>query len=199
LISALILAAGQSRRMGRAKMPLAWGTSTVLGHVIDVLRLATIEDILVVTGGDREAVEQIAKFGRARTIFNPNYAGGEMLSSLQVGLEAMPANTEAALIALGDQPQVQEITVRAILLEFSGTAATLVVPSYQMHRGHPWLVARPLWGDVLRMRSPETPRDFLEQHARKIRYIKLDSPTILQDVDTPDDYAHDHPCEGKAD
>lgn len=193
MISALILAAGQSRRMGRPKLPLPWGANTMLGEVIEAFRVSLVDDILVVTGGDREDVEKIAEAWRARTVFNPYYASEEMLRSLQVGLDTMSAKTEAVLVALGDQPQIHNQTVLDIVHRYAESHAPLIVPSYHMHRGHPWLVARPLWGDILSMHSPETPRDFLNKHAEDITYIEVNTPTILGDVDTPEDYERDHP------
>jgi molybdenum cofactor cytidylyltransferase len=188
MISALILAAGESKRMGTPKMLLPWGETTVLGQVIRVFNAAAINDVIVVTGGAREAVEQIAEASGARTVFNQDYASQEMLNSLQAGLHAMDPNAEAALIALGDQPQIQENTVSVIVEKYVQTGASLVVPSHRMHRGHPWLIARNLWDALFRMRSPETPRDFLHQHAQQILHIELDTPTILQDLDTLEDY-----------
>ena len=188
MIAALILAAGQSRRMGRPKMSLPWGNSTVLGRVIQVLQAAGVKDVIVVTGGDSAAAEDIAHGCNARTVFNPGYAGEEMLSSLQVGLRALSEETQAALIALGDQPQIQEETVRLIQDEYIRISAPLIVPSHRMRRGHPWLVARELWDSVFALRSPQTPRDFLNLHASEIHYVVMDTPSILQDLDTPEDY-----------
>lgn len=193
MISALILAAGRSRRMGRSKMPLPWGANTVLGQVIEVFRVSLVDDICVVTGGDRATVEQIAEAWRARTVYNPHFATEEMLSSLQIGLEAMPPPTEAVLIALGDQPQIQRETVLAILHKYDESRAPLIVPSYRMHRGHPWLIARALWGELLAMRPPDTPREFLNRHAERITYVDVDTPSVLQDIDTPEDYERGHP------
>ncbi len=188
MISAVVLAAGQSTRMGRAKMSLPWGGTTVLGHVIDVFRAAGIEDVLVVTGGDRAAVEAIATRCEARVAFNPHYAEQDMLRSLQIGLSSMPPDTEASLIGLGDQPQVLESTVRTLLDAYGRTFASLIVPSYQMRRGHPWLIARSLWDAVLQMQAQETPRDFLRTNAGRILHINVETPTILSDLDTPEDY-----------
>jgi molybdenum cofactor cytidylyltransferase len=188
VISALILAAGQSRRMGQPKMRLPWGDRTVLGQVIHIFKAAGVEDVLVVTGGDSAVVESIAKAEQAKTVFNPDFAGDEMLGSLQVGLRAMTEDTEATLIALGDQPQIQERTVRSIVDEYLRTSAALIVPSYRMRRGHPWLVARKLWDSILRLQAPESPRDFLHLHADEIHYVELDTLTVLQDLDTPEDY-----------
>ena len=81
MISALVLAAGESTRMGQPKMALPWGTGTVLGQVITTLKAAHIDDILVVTGGSRGAVDKIAGDLGARTVFNPEYARGELVSS----------------------------------------------------------------------------------------------------------------------
>ncbi len=193
MISALILAAGESKRMGRPKMPLPWGANTVLGQVIEVFRVALIDDILVVIGADREPVIKIAEAWRARTVLNPHFANEDMLGSLRVGLQAMPAKTDAVLVALGDQPQIQHTTVLAVVHKYDESHDSLIVPSYQMHRGHPWLVSRELWGDILNMRAPETPRDFLNRHADAITYVEVDTPTILQDLDTPDEYDRGHP------
>lgn len=192
MITALILAAGQSKRMGQPKMLLPWGETTVLEKIIATFRAAGIEDILVVTGGDRERVEALVGES-ARTVFNPDYAEGEMLSSVQAGLAGLRPVTEAALIGLGDQPQVREGSVRAVVEEYRKSGASLVVPSFQMRRGHPWLVARPYWDEILAMRPPASLRDFLNHHAEKIRYVEIDNSSILQDLDTPEDYLKSRP------
>jgi molybdenum cofactor cytidylyltransferase len=192
MITALILAAGQSRRMRQPKMLLPWGETTVLGKVIATFKEADVSDILVVTGGDRELVEASVR-NSARTIFNPDYAAGEMLSSVQVGLAGMKPKAEAALIGLGDQPQVQERSVRAVLDGFRTSGSSLIVPSYQMRRGHPWLVTRPYWDEILKMRSPASLREFLNRHADEIYYVEIDDPSILQDLDTPEDYLKNKP------
>jgi molybdenum cofactor cytidylyltransferase len=193
VISALILAAGASTRMGQPKMALPWGKTTVLGHVIRVLKAVGVSDILVVTGAARRAVEGICRSEQVRNIFNPEHGQDQMIVSLKVGLGGMNAATNAALIVLGDQPQIQESSVRLVLNKHAETMAPLVVPSYDKHRGHPWLLGRQFWGEVLNAKPPETPRDFLNQHAADIVYVEVDSPTILQDLDTPDDYLKMHP------
>jgi molybdenum cofactor cytidylyltransferase len=192
MITALILAAGQSKRMGQPKMLLPWGEMTVLEKVIATFRAADVDDILVVTGGDRERVEALVR-DSARTIFNPNYAVGEMLSSVQAGLAGLKPEAEAALIGLGDQPQVGEISVRAVVDQYRKNAGALVVPSYQMRRGHPWLVTRPYWDEILSMGPPASLRDFLNRHADEIHYVELDSSSVLKDLDTPEDYLKSKP------
>ena len=191
-ITAIILAAGESRRMGQPKMLLPWGDTTVLGKVIATIRNAGVENLMVVTGGASKKVEEIVGES-AKVIFNAEYARGEMLSSIQCGLGQIKPEAQAALICLGDQPQIQEGSVQVILQEFEKTNALLVVPSYQMRRGHPWLVARNLWNEILEMQSPESPRDFLNRHSEDIHYVNMDTSSILADLDTPEDYLQSRP------
>lgn len=192
MITALILAAGQSKRMGRPKMLLPWGETTVLEKVIATFKAGSVDDILVVTGGDMERVEALVG-DSAGTIFNPNYAAGEMLSSVQAGLVGLNPEAEAVLIGLGDQPQVRESSVQAVADAYRKTGAALVVPSFKMRRGHPWLVTRPHWDEILSMRPPASLRDFLNRHADEIHYVELDSSSVLQDLDTPEDYLKSKP------
>ena len=187
MITAIVLAAGESKRMGEPKLLMPWGKSTVLQTVIYTLQASGVNDILVVTGGARQQIESLV--GKSvQTIFNKDYANEEMLVSVQVGLEAKMREASAALICLGDQPQVQERSVRLVCEMFQRNKSRIVVPSYENKRGHPWLVARPLWDDLLKMKSPKTPHDFLKAHAKEIKYVNLDTPSVIQDVDTQEDY-----------
>jgi molybdenum cofactor cytidylyltransferase len=193
MISAIILAAGQSRRMGQPKLLLPWGNVTVIEQVISVFAKAGIEDILVITGGAQQRIQEIilkcSENYPVRSVYNNNYHTREMLSSIQCGLRDLAESAvRAALIGLGDQPQVQEGSVRLVRQAFLQTESLLVVPSYQQRRGHPWLVARPLWDEILEMGPGQTPREFLTTHARDIHYVDTESTSILADLDTPEDY-----------
>lgn len=193
MISAIILAAGQSKRMGQPKMLLPWGTLTVIEQVVSTFLNAGLEDVLIVTGGAQAEVEKAVDQYPVRRIHNPEYAAGEMLSSLQCGIRAVSPRTQAALIGLGDQPQVQEASIRAICEAYQASQSGLIVPSFRMKRGHPWLVRRSLWDEILALQPPETLRDFLNRHAGAIQYLNLDTPTILADLDTPEDYQNARP------
>ena len=192
MISAIILAAGQSKRMGQPKMLLPWGDKTVLGNVIVTFREAGLQDILVVTGGDRERVDALVG-GSARTVYNSEFSRGEMLRSVQVGMAEFTPETEAMLIALGDQPQVQAESVRAVIEGYRESKATIVIPSFQMRRGHPWLIDKKHWIEIQQMKSPRTLRDFINTHANEIYYVSVGDNSILQDLDTPEDYLKSKP------
>jgi molybdenum cofactor cytidylyltransferase len=195
MISAIVLAAGLSTRMGRPKMTLPWGQTTVIGQVVNSLQSAGLEEIIVVTGGARGEVESAVRQLPARAVFNPRFAEGEMLLSLQVGLAALAYPCEAALVALGDQPQMENRIVRGILAVYHEFSSGFVVPSYQMRRGHPWIVARPLWDSILALQPPVTLKDILESHKEQIHYWVVDSPSVIQDLDTPDEYQRYQPKE----
>lgn len=195
-IAAVILAAGQSRRMGTPKMILPWGGTTVVGQVLDVLEKAGVQDVVVVTGGAHQQVRAALEGRRAATIFNPRYAEDHMLLSLQAGLRNLPGSILATLVALGDQPQIQVDVVEAVIQAYRTSNASLVAPSFQMRRGHPWLVARPLWDDILALNPPQTLRDVFRGRAADIHYIVVENDSVLRDLDTPEDYARERPANG---
>lgn len=188
MITAIILAAGQSKRMGRPKMLLPWGEGTVLSQVLTSFREAGLEDILVVTGGAREQVESVISHFKVIAIYNEQFTQGDMLSSIQCGIRALTHQTQAVLIGLGDQPQVQVGSVRAVCDAYRESKSNIVVPSFNMRRGHPWLVGRSLFDGLMAIKPPQSPRFFLNAHLRQIQYVNVDDPGILADLDTPEDY-----------
>lgn len=189
-VAAIVLAAGASRRMGRAKMTLPFHENTVLGTVLTTLHQAMIDPLIVVIGGAKEQVEAALSnlpFAVKHTN-NPDFEHTEMLDSLKIGMRVLPDDIDAFLIVLGDQPQIQLDVVRSILIEYEASGHDLIIPSYQMRRGHPWLVGRPHWPALRSLLSDQTMRDFLRQQNNHIHYLVVDTPSILQDMDTPEDY-----------
>ncbi len=190
-VSAIILAAGKSQRMGQPKMVLPWGETTVLGRVIEVFYKAGIQSLLVVTGGDRDVVEsEVTRLKNdypVTSVYNPDYEKSGMLSSILAGISAIPGNTEAMLIGLGDQPQVEIATVKNILDLFSEKRQGIIIPSYNHRRGHPLLFDSAKVQELRAYRPDATLRDFLTAHQGEISYITADI-SVLQDLDTPQDY-----------
>jgi molybdenum cofactor cytidylyltransferase len=202
-VAAVVLAAGRSQRMGRPKMLLPWGDTTVIGQVVRTLARARLSEIVVVTGGARQEVEAALKEHPARTVYNPRFAEDQMALSLQVGLASLPAGINAALIVLGDQPQMQLEVVQQVLQRYRESRALLVFPSYQMRRGHPWIIARPLWDvleesvstvtDNLEPKSMLSLRAILQAYANQVCYVEIANDSILRDLDTPADYSRERP------
>ncbi len=197
VIAAIILAAGLSRRMGTPKMLLPWGKSSVLGQVVATFARVNPREILIVTGGSRDLVvaeaERLSSRFPVRCIHNPGFETGDMLASLQRGLESQADDVEAVLIGLGDQPQLSQAALQAVAAAaYAAGSSRLIVPSCGMRRGHPWLVQRDLWAEILALSPPLTLRDFLSAHADEILYIEADQ-TILKDLDALEEYQREKP------
>jgi len=187
MIAAIVLAAGQSRRMGRNKLLLPFGQSTVIETIVTEVQASRLGDIVVVTGHERERIEaQLATYP-VRCIFNSDYARVEMLTSIQVGLRTLAENVEAALIVLGDQPRIQRDIVRRVIGTYRPGA--LIIPSFERRRGHPILLDRSIWPDVLASPAEATLREVIDARAESICYVEVESDSVLRDIDTPEDYA----------
>ena len=186
MVSAIVLAAGRSTRMGRCKPLLPFNDWTVIEQIVSVLVESPVAEVLVITGHDHEAVEQRLAGWPVRAVFNPRYGTGEMLSSIQAGLQAAAA--DAALIALGDQPALERSVVVQIVSAYEQGLGSIIFPSYQMRRGHPLLVGQQHWADILALGEQQTLREFFKGVARGLYHVEAPTASVLQDMDTPADY-----------
>ncbi len=185
---AIVLAAGLSRRMGAPKMLLPWGEKTVIEHTVTNLIRAGVSEIVVVTGGLHGHLTELLARYSVRFEFNPHFENGEMLLSFQVGLKVLTGACCAAFMVLGDQPGIPAALIRQLWQEYLQRHSGVTIPSYQFKRGHPWLVDRMHWNDILALQPPQTLRDFLRSHEQDIHYLVVESEAVLQDLDTPEDY-----------
>jgi molybdenum cofactor cytidylyltransferase len=187
MIAALVLAAGQSRRMGRNKLFLPYAASTVIEAIVaEVAACAAIGDLVVVTGHEADRVAACLTAYPVRCVFNPQYAQAEMLVSIQTGLRALTDDAQAVLIVLGDQPRLQRDIIQRII--DAAEPETLIVPSFQMKRGHPILIPRSMWPLILALPPEAALRDVIRANAGHTRYVTFDDDCVLRDMDTPEDY-----------
>lgn len=193
-VGGIVLAAGESVRMGQPKMILPWGEKTVIGQVISILSKAHLDEIIVVTGGWREEVESALENYQIKTVYNSKFKEGGMLSSVKMGIKRLNYAIDAALITLGDQPHIKIDVVKIILETYFKTRSMLVVPSYRMRRGHPWLVDKKLWNEIFKLGSNQLLRNFLSQNQDLIYYVPVETNSILLDLDTPKDYSKNRPA-----
>lgn len=193
MIAAIVPAAGLSSRMGGPipKPLLPWGQQTVIEQVVRTLLAGGIQagQVIVVTGHRGQEIEAALAGYPVHCLPNPEFRSREMLSSLQIGLDALPESCPGALLALADQPQIQAGVVQQILqaCEAAGRPG-IVVPSYQMRRGHPILLPRRLWPEILALAEGRTLRSVIGRHASEIYYVVVDTPSVLADLDTPEQY-----------
>jgi molybdenum cofactor cytidylyltransferase len=173
----------------RPKPLLPWQGHTVIEEIVTTLEAAGVAPIVVVTGFGREALEETLAGHDVRCVVNPAYGNGQMLGSVQAGLQALPATSRGALLALADQPQMEIETVRLVLQVFRASdCQALVVPSYRMRRGHPVALPRRLWPEVLALPEGDSLRTVIRRHAGTIQYVTVDTPSVLADLDTPAQY-----------
>lgn len=187
-ITAIILAAGLSTRMGSPKMLLDWQGSTVLETVLKTVTESPIDDVILVYGAwKNEILKIIGKFS-IQPVYNPDFSNGSMLVSLQTGLSHIHEPSDGFMVILGDQPMLSKTVIEKVILDFRSTGKMLVLPSFNYRRGHPWLINISLKNEILGIEEPRNLRDFLKNHETEIFYSVVDDPTILADLDTPEDY-----------
>lgn len=187
MIWAVILAAGESRRMGTQKLLLAFGETTVVGAVVGTALASRVDRVLVVLGADKDDVrEEIEPLG-INFVVNENFAEG-MLSSVQAGFRALPADAEAAVVMLGDQPFLPARVVDAVVEAFRQSGKGIVVPAFQGRRGHPVLVDLKYRDAVLALDPTDGLRRLMHAHPEDIFEAEVEDANILRDMDVPEDY-----------
>ena len=187
-LEGVILAAGESRRMGYPKPLLDIGGRTFIEHIAETM-LAVVPRLVIVIGAHRERVRAaIPHDARIAIVENPNYARGQ-LSSLQAGLDALQPEATGALVHLGDHPLVRVETFRAIVDSYNRTGKPIVIARHDGHRGHPLIFDRAIFGEtqVRAGRGGRPPRGQRRRLARRLR--RPAGSGINLDLDTPSDLA----------
>jgi CTP:molybdopterin cytidylyltransferase MocA len=187
-----ILAAGESRRMGRPKLCLPWGQTTILGHVLSQWREAGAEKILVVHGpGETPVTRELDRLGipsaqRAATVAPERGMMGSVVTAAQQALR--DASLTHLVIALGDQPHLRTETLRAVLRACETAPGKIVRVVFHGKPGHPLALPANLLAE-LSGTSSETLRDFLRLKEIPACDLTSSDSGVLLDVDTPADYA----------
>lgn len=183
----MILAAGESRRMGRQKLLLPFKGKTIIETVIKKVIRSKAEKILVVIGSEKEKMEKKISDYPVKIAYNPDFRSG-MLSSLQRGFKALPKNAEAVLIVLGDQPALSSAVINKIIDAYKKTKKGIVLPVYRGERGHPVLIDVKYRQEVARLDPDIGLRQLVYDQREDILEVKVTTPTILRDIDDERDY-----------
>ncbi|MDP8958511.1 MAG: nucleotidyltransferase family protein [Actinomycetota bacterium] len=188
-ISALLLAAGGSRRFGEAKQLVDWGGRPLLRHVLEQVRSWPVDQVVVVLGHRVEEILDRVDLDDTTVVVNPEWETG-LASSLRVGLAALERDprAEAAIIALGDQPEVDPGVVRRLVEAYRRRGRWAVVPKYRYVRANPVLVDRALWTRLMSLRGDDGARQLLQAHPEWVEEVWVDR-LPPRDVDTPGDLA----------
>jgi len=193
----VILAAGESTRMGRDKALLPWpvdGSTADETFLSSAIRLFSpqVDIVLVVAGRNERDLAPIIYAQGASLVVNPDPARGQF-SSLQAGLhEVLNRGRDAAMITLVDRPPVQPATLQFLMDEFERILAHsiwAVVPEFQGKHGHPILAGREMIEAFLRAPATANAREIQHANQARIAYVPVDDPFAAANIDTPDQYA----------
>ncbi len=187
MINAIILAAGQSKRMGKPKPLLRFNDKTFLDQIISVLRLSDADRITVVLGPEPETITKSVDLSGTNVVINKDYQKGQ-LSSLIVAIKDAPDETEVILVCLVDNPFITREVVNEIISKFKETNKPIIVPVFNKERGHPTLFSKSLFNELLNAPEEQGARYVLYSNEEKILELETSESGILIGIDTPADY-----------
>ncbi len=197
MISAIILAAGESKRMGKNKFLLPWGKKKMLAQTLEVYLAAPVAETILVLGYEADRIMAEISPLPPKTVINPSYKEG-LSSSIRCGLLAVHQETKGILIALGDQPGIDRKVVNALLSAFqkSFPRQNIFVPTWAGRRGHPVILSRKFFGDIQKLKGDVGAREILRRNEEEIFEVQVETEAILWDIDTREDYLRYRPREG---
>jgi len=182
MISAIILAAGESRRMGvKNKLLLPISGEVLIRNFVKSVCASNVDEVVVVVGHEAEKIEDVLQGQPVRFVENLRYMEG-MTSSIQTGIQAASAESEGLLICLADQPFIETSDFNRLI-----HGSLIIVPVFKGLRGNPVLFSSQ-FRDIILQHKGEGCRDIVLKHPECVREVEMGNDNVLQDVDTPEDY-----------
>jgi len=189
MISAILLGAGQSTRMGVDKLSLPWGRRTILEHCFNTLLGADVRELVVVLGVRNQGVRILLQGRNVKVVIN-RYSNKGMSTSIRRGVEALRPGSDGILIALGDQPFVKTRTINVLIHAFDQGMGGIIVPSFRGRRGHPVIFDRKYKGELLNLEGDVGGISVIERHPEDVRVVPVKSIGVVRDLDTWQDYKY---------
>ena len=185
-VSAVVLAAGRSTRMGPInKLVAPFGGRAMVRAVVDALQGSSVRPVVVVTGHEAGRVEEALAGADVRFVHNPEYRQG-LSGSIRAGLSALPESTEAAVISLGDMPLVTSAHVDRLVAAFDpAEGREICVPVFEGKRGNPVLFARRFFEEIAAVRGDVGARHLIGEYEEHVCEVTVDDRAVLVDVDSP--------------
>ncbi len=186
-IWAIILAAGASTRMKEQKLLLPFNNSTIIENVISTASQVVRSNIMVVLGSHWEKIARQIMNAGVKTCLNENFTSG-MLSSVICGFRSLPDTAEAAIVFLGDQPQISTEVVQKVLDAWMDSQKGIIIPVFCGRRGHPALIETKYKHEIENLDPNIGLRSLYQNFTDDILEVECNSAEILRDIDTPEDY-----------
>lgn len=186
MIAAVVLAAGLSRRMGKAKLLLEVGGQAIVRHAVEGVRSAGLDPVVVVTGPEPAPIQTALAGLPVRIVINPAPEEGQA-GSIRAGIAALPAEVDMVLIALGDQPALDPAIIPALLAGHRAGGRPIVAPRYQDGPGNPVLFDRAIFPELQALTGDRGARPVIARDPNRVEWVRFERP-MPPDVDTPADY-----------
>ena len=186
-IAAIILAAGQSRRMGPDNKLLAEiDGKAILARVVEAAKASQVVDIIAVTGHEADQVKAMLARYTIPTVHNAKFAEG-ISTSLQIGVSALSENFDGMIVLLGDMPRISANHIDRLIAAFSpAERRTICVPTYQGKRGNPVLFGEKFFAEMMRVSGDSGAKYLIGEHEEELAEVPMEDDGIFLDVDTPD-------------
>src|SRR5581483_1757061 len=185
-IAAIVLAAGQSRRMGTInKLTIDIDGKPMLRRVVEAVVSSSAKPVIVVTGHERQQVEAALAGLSVETVFNPDYAEG-LSTSLKRGLMSLPATVDGAVICLGDMPLVRAQDLDQLVSALNPVEGrAIVVPTRRGKRGNPVVIGKAFFAELAAIDGDIGARDVIAAHPEQVAEVEMGGDGVLTDIDTP--------------
>jgi molybdenum cofactor cytidylyltransferase len=186
-IWAVILAAGESKRMGRPKLIMPFGDSTIIENVINNIPDNLVEGKIIVLGGWMNEILEVIGSLKVRHCINDDYKKG-MLTSVRCGIKALPEDAEAVLIYPGDQPGIPPEVTATLIRERGETGKGILISVHEGKRGHPIMIDKKYFSEINTLDERIGLRELTLRHPDDIFEAETGNKIVLRDIDTPEDY-----------
>ena len=187
MVSAILLAAGESKRIGKPKLLLPFGKGTILGQTIDNLLSSKVGEVIVVVGyRAQEMIKAIAN-RPVKVVVNPFYHQG-MSTSIIVGLSLVDGKARRLMVALADQPLINNKVFNRLVEESLGADKGITIPIYRGKRGNPIIFSTKYKEELLSLKGDVGGKQIIKQHPDDILEVAIDSESINIDIDTMGNY-----------
>ena len=187
MISAIILAAGESKRMGQPKQLLPFRGSTLLGQIMENLLQSQAAETIVVLGYQAEKIiPQIAR-EPVKIVVNPDFDQG-MSSSIKCGLSHISEAADGVMIVLGDQPLIEKETIDLLIKKHRQSERGIILPVYKGIRGHPVIFKMKYKDELLRLTGDIGGKQIVERHPSDVLEVEVDYESVVISIDAESDY-----------
>lgn len=189
-IWAIILAAGESKRMKFPKMLLPFRGTTIIEQAIENVINSQVDETLVVLGSGSDDIQKLIEKWPVKHCYNEDYKQG-MLSSVKCGFRFLPRYFEAALVFPGDQPMISPETTDRLISAFRTSGKGIVIPVFENKRGHPLLISRRYREEIELLDPEQGLKGLALKNSHDVLEVETGTADILKDIDTEEDYLNE--------